>query len=73
MFIFNIGDIIGLAMIVLLALFAIYMYLPIWWKQKNCKHDGGVTETMSCEAICKKCGLNLGFIGSEANKERRKL
>lgn len=25
---------------------------------------GGVNETQACDAICRKCGKNLGFIGS---------
>ena len=30
----------------------------------RCRHDGGVNETQACDAICRKCGKNLGFIGS---------
>lgn len=41
------------------------------FKQKFCKHDGGVDETRACDAICKLCGKNLGFIGTEENKVRR--
>lgn len=39
--------------------------------QWGCDHTGGVNETRSCDAICKLCGKNLGFIGSEENKIRR--
>jgi len=35
-----------------------------WLKQRRCKHDGGVNETSSCDAICRKCLKNLGFIGT---------
>lgn len=35
-----------------------------WLKQIRCKHDGKVDETSACEAICRKCGKNLGFIGN---------
>lgn len=35
-----------------------------WWRQSRCKHDGGVNETQACDAICRKCGKNLGFIGN---------
>lgn len=35
-----------------------------WWQQMRCKHDGQVNETRACEAICRKCGKNLGFIGN---------
>lgn len=37
------------------------------WKQLQCKHDGGVNETRACDAICRKCGKNLGFIGNWRN------
>lgn len=40
-------------------------------KQWMCPHDGGVNETRACDAICRKCGKNLGFIGTEENKKRR--
>lgn len=32
-------------------------------RKKRCKHEQGVRETRSCDAICKQCGENLGFIG----------
>lgn len=32
--------------------------------QARCAHDGGVWETQACDAICKQCGANLGFIGT---------
>jgi hypothetical protein len=40
-------------------------------EQKYCPHDQGVHETRACDAICKLCGKNLGFIGTEENKVRR--
>jgi len=41
------------------------------FNQLKCKHDGGVSETQACDAICKKCRKNLGFIGTwrENNKK----
>jgi len=33
-------------------------------KQARCKHAGGVNETSACEAICRQCGKNLGWIGN---------
>ena len=40
-------------------------------KKSLCKHDKGIRETQACDAICKICGKNLGFIGKEENKKRR--
>lgn len=34
-----------------------------WIRKMRCGHDEGVRETMACDAICLKCGKNLGFIG----------
>ena len=28
-----------------------------------CKHDQGVWEDWACNAVCRKCGRKLGFIG----------
>lgn len=42
-------------------------------RKSACEHDGGVNETMACDAICRKCGKNLGFIGTEENKKRRAM
>jgi hypothetical protein len=38
--------------------------LAEWWRKARCKHDGGVNETKACDAVCRKCGKNLGFIGN---------
>lgn len=40
-------------------------------RKSMCLHDGGINETRACDAICRKCGKNLGFIGTEENKKRR--
>lgn len=64
MFIWTISDVIGITLFVLFALYFATAHLRIWWQQWRCKHDGAVLETMACDAICDKCGKNLGFIGS---------
>lgn len=60
---------------ILLFVGAIFVWLSLTIsdavKQKMCDHDGGVNETQACDAICKLCGKNLGFIGTEENKKRR--
>lgn len=45
-------------------LLALRFAIPAWVKRVRCKHDSGVRETMSCDAICRSCGKNLGFIGT---------
>lgn len=63
----------ALAGLVMLSVFGIVTYLNLkeLFKQWRCKHTAGVSETMSCDAICKECGKNLGFIGTDENKIRR--
>jgi hypothetical protein len=41
-----------------------YQYTLCFFRQRGCKHNKGVNETSACDAICKSCGKNLGFIGS---------
>jgi len=50
----------------------VIMNLTTHIQQSRCQHDGGVNETRSCNAICKLCGKDLGFIGTEENKIRRR-
>jgi hypothetical protein len=55
-----------LEMLIVLAfcLAAFLIVLPSIIQQARCKHDKGVRETSACDAICKECGKNLGFIGT---------
>jgi len=52
----------------LLIVLAVFIKTEEWRRQNNCKHDGGVNETSSCQAICKLCGKDLGFIGNWRHK-----
>jgi hypothetical protein len=63
MFIYTIGDILTLLVIVLTIATIIVVGVIQWYKQSRCKHDGGYNETQACDAICRQCGKNLGFIG----------
>ena len=67
MIMINIADIIGFLFgLALLApvIFAYIRYnIKLHSEQSSCKHDGGVNETNACDAICKQCLKNLGFIG----------
>lgn len=64
MFVWTIGDAIGLLILGVFGFFAICIQISTWYREFRCKHDGEVKETQACDAICSKCGKNLGFIGS---------
>lgn len=63
-FVVTLQDIIGLGLFAILFVVFGFMFIKTWIKQSLCKHNGSVGENMACEAICRKCGKNLGFIGS---------
>ena len=67
----SIIELIGILLFVGMIFIWMAMTISDAFKQKICKHDGGVNETRACDAICKLCGKNLGFIGTEENKKRR--
>jgi hypothetical protein len=52
----------GLGIAALLSLIYLALQVPRWVKQKLCKHPR-VFETGACDAVCRHCGKNLGFIG----------
>lgn len=64
-------DIISLVTLLIMLMIYLPLVFSIVFRQNRCDHDGGVNETRSCDAICKLCGKNLGFIGTEENKKRR--
>lgn len=66
-FVWTFKDVIFILMVIIVLIFL----LMNWLETAMCPHDAGVTETGSCDAICKKCGKNLGFIGKwrEENKD----
>jgi len=69
MFIYTIGDILTLVVIVLTITAIIVVSVVQWYKESRCKHDGGYNETQKCDAICRQCGKNLGFIGKLRDKK----
>ena len=69
MFIYTIGDLLTLLVIISTIATAIVVGVIQWRKQSRCKHDGGYTETQACDAICRRCGKNLGFIGKLRDKK----
>ena len=64
MFILTASDIFALSIGMLVLVYLVISTIKIIIKQAHCKHDGGVNETRACDAICRKCGKNLGFIGT---------
>ena len=66
----TIGDIIAFTLAAILFLFIIGITLHDVIKQKLCSHEE-FYESGSCDAICKKCHKNLGFIGLV--KEQRSI
>jgi hypothetical protein len=67
MFIYNIGDVISLVIIVFFVLALLIVSIRTHLEQSKCKHEK-YFETSSCNAICIKCGKNLGFIGNLRDK-----
>lgn len=69
-FVITLQDIIGIAIVAIIVLcFGTYTLIE-FVKQSRCKHDAGVNETQACDAICRKCGKNLGFIGTWREKQK---
>ena len=60
----NLG--LALAMFLIIAL----AHLPRVLRQALCRHDGRVWENGACDAICRECGKNLGFIGTWRAKRK---
>ena len=56
--------------ILLVAVAVILSSIPTAIKQSRCEHPR-YFETGSCDAVCKDCGRNLGFIGSWREKMRK--
>lgn len=50
----------------------LFVEIPNFFRHLRCDH-GDVFENGRCDAICRKCGANLGFIGAwrEKQKERQ--
>ena len=63
-FVWTIGDVIGLLIVGLFLVVVGINHILTWIRKFRCPHNGKVRETMSCDAVCCKCGKNLGFIGT---------
>ena len=69
-FVITLQDIVGVVLLGVFVLVFGFIALTSLVKQTLCKHDGGVNETQACNAICRKCGKNLGFIGTWREKQK---
>lgn len=63
----TLGDIVGLAIGGIACIAAAIFFALDAWKEHRCKHEE-FFETSACDAICKKCSKNLGFIGTLREK-----
>jgi hypothetical protein len=72
MFIWTLTDLICLIIAGLCFFLMAAIKLYEMWIQWRCKHDGGVGETMACDAICRQWGKNLGFIGTWRDRQKGK-
>jgi hypothetical protein len=53
---------IGFMIAIVIAVSALLINIPRFWRQSRCKHLH-YFETSKCDAICRDCRKNLGFIG----------
>lgn len=63
----NLFDIIALCIVVALILLYGVVVLLTAWQRRRCKHKN-YFENRACNAICRDCGKDLGFIGSLRGK-----
>lgn len=68
MFVYTIGDVFGIICLAVVLLTVLVSAVSKYIKQSMCKHEH-YFETMACDAVCRDCGKNLGFIGN-VQKER---
>lgn len=63
MFVWTIGDLVGIVLFLMSAVLFGIIFIAQWLKEMTCKHEK-IYENRACNAICKDCGKDLGFIGS---------
>lgn len=69
MFVWTLSDAFIVAMLVITSVLVIVIGIYDYLRQRKCPHTA-VHETSSCQAICRHCGKNLGFIGSWRDKQK---
>ena len=63
MFVYTIRDVLAVAVVLAFAVYGLLRIFATSIRQWLCKHDKGYFENMACDAICRECGKNLGFVG----------
>ena len=59
----------GIGILVICALLVGMAHLPGAIRKMRCKHES-VWENRQCQAICRNCGEDLGFIGAWREKHK---
>lgn len=70
-FVWTLSEVVWLTVVALALIVAFIIKACTMIRMSRCKHDGGVNETGACNAICRQCGVNLGFIGAWRKKQKR--
>lgn len=63
LFIVTPSDVVALVVVACIVVTAVVGLVVTLAKQALCKHSR-VFENRACDVVCRKCGKNLGFIGS---------
>ncbi len=63
----SLAEVLAVLAIIVIAVLA---GLPQAIRQTLCRHDRDVAETSACDAVCRDCGKNLGFIGTWRAKRK---
>ena len=63
MFIFTVETVLTFTVIIIFIVITAISSIKKYFKQRGCDHSD-YWETMSCDAVCRVCGKNLGFIGT---------
>ena len=68
-FVWTLSDVIGVTVILLVAFAYLIFIAKQWIGHRMCRHES-ISETSACDAICRDCGKNLGFIGAWRERKR---
>jgi hypothetical protein len=72
MFVYTLNDIVVYGSLAIIVLIGAIMTIRTAVKQRFCPHDT-YRETMQCNAICRNCGKDLGFIQPWRERDRKRL